>query len=195
MYGLTECKRVSYLPPDQLERRPDSVGIPMPNEEVFIVNAEGEEVGEGDVGELVVRGSNVMQGYWNKPEETARTFRPGRYRGEALLFTGDLFKKDKEGFLYFVSRKDDIIKVKGERVSPKEVENTLCDMDGVTEAAVIGVPDEIFGQAIKTFVVINNKSTVTKGKIMKYCIKNLESFMIPKYIEILPSFPKSPSGK
>jgi long-chain acyl-CoA synthetase len=195
MYGLTECKRVSYLPPDQLERRPDSVGIPMPNEEVFIVNAEGEEVGEGDVGELVVRGSNVMQGYWNKPEETARTFRPGRYRGEALLFTGDLFKKDKEGFFYFISRKDDIIKVKGERVSPKEIENTLCNIDGVAEAAVIGVPDEIFGQAIKAFVVTNNKSRVTKDKIMKHCIENLESFMIPKYIEILPSFPKSPSGK
>ena len=142
MYGLTECKRVSYLPPDQLDKRPSSVGIAMPNEEVFILNDNGEEVGPGEVGELVIRGSNVMQGYWNAPEETARVYRPGRYRGESLLYSGDLFKKDDEGFLYFVARKDDLIKTKGERVSPKEIENALCEMEGVAEAAVIGVPDE-----------------------------------------------------
>jgi len=99
MYGLTECKRVSYLPPVHLARRADSVGIPMPNVEVFVVNKKGQEVEPGEVGELVVRGSNVMQGYWNAPKETARTFRPGRYRGDSLLYTGDLFKKDEEGFL------------------------------------------------------------------------------------------------
>jgi len=195
MYGLTECKRVSYLPPDQLDLRPESVGIPIPNEEVFIVNEQGKEVGIGDVGELVVRGSNVMRGYWNKPEETSQTFRPGHYKGEALLFTGDLFKKDKEGFLYFVSRKDDLLKVKGEKVSPKEVENILCDIDGVTESAVIGVPDEIFGQAIKAFIVMDNNSELTESKVMKYCINNLESFMVPKYVEFLSSLPKSTSGK
>jgi acyl-CoA synthetase (AMP-forming)/AMP-acid ligase II len=195
MYGLTECKRVSYVPPDQLAHRPDSVGIPMPNEEVFIVNQEGQEVKPGEVGELVVRGSNVMQGYWNATEETARVFRAGRYRGEAFLYTGDLFRKDKEGFLYFVARKDDLIKTKGERVSPKEIENTLCEIQGVVEAAVIGVPDEIFGQAIKAFVVEDKDNELTEERIMKYCIKNLEPFMVPKYIEFRDSLPKSPSGK
>jgi acyl-CoA synthetase (AMP-forming)/AMP-acid ligase II len=195
MYGLTECKRVSYLPIDQLHKRPDSVGIPIPNEEVFVVNDDGEEVGPGDVGELVVRGSNVMQGYWNAPEETARAFRPGKYHGEVLLYSGDLFKRDEEGFLYFVARKDDMIKTKGERVSPKEIENALCELQGVAEAAVIGIPDEIFGQAIKAFIVKDNVNRLTEKTVLKHCTTNLEAFMIPKSIEFLDSFPKSSSGK
>jgi amino acid adenylation domain-containing protein len=195
MYGLTECKRVSYLPPEELNRRANSVGIPMPNEEVFIVDEDGKEVGPGEVGELVIRGSNVMQGYWNSPEETVQTFRPGRYRGESLLYTGDLFRKDEEGFLYFVARKDDLIKTKGERVSPKEIENILYEMEGVAESAVIGVPDKIFGQAIKAFIVKDSKNELTEKRVMRYCSKNLEPFMIPKYIEFIDSFPKSQSGK
>ena len=107
---------------------------------------------------MVVRGLSVMQGYWNDPEETARVFRSGRYRGETLLYTGDLFKRDEDGYLYFVARKDDLIKTKGERVSPKEIENVLCEIDGVVEAAVIGVPDEIYGKAI-------NASEFMKGKL------------------------------
>ena len=195
MYGLTECKRVAYLPPEELERRPSSVGIPIPNEEVFIVDANGKEVGPGEIGELVVRGSNVMQGYWNRPEETARTFRPGRYRGETLLYTGDLFKRDEEGFLFFVARKDDLIKTKGERVSPKEIENALCSMAGVVEAAVIGVPDEVLGQAIKVYIVCDRRTELTAEKVMRFCSINLESFMVPKYVEFRECLPKSPSGK
>jgi len=167
----------------------------MPNEEVFIVNDRGEELGPGKIGELVVRGSNVMQGYWNSQEETALRFRPGSSRGDAMLYTGDLFKKDEEGFLYFVARKDDLIKTKGERVSPKEIENTLCELNGVAEAAVIGVPDDIFGQAIKAIIVLKKNTGITEKAIMKYCMNNLESFMIPKYLEFRKSFPKSPSGK
>jgi len=195
MYGLTECKRVSYLPPNQLEKRPGSVGIPIPNEEVFIFDKDGEEVEPNKVGELVVRGSNVMQGYWNDPEETARTFRPGLYRGDTLLYTGDLFKKDEDGYLYFIARKDDLIKTKGERVSPKEIENALCEINGVVEAAVVGVPDDIFGQAIKAFIVTNNISDLTDRHIMKYCMENLEPFMIPKYVEFRTTLPKTDSGK
>jgi acyl-CoA synthetase (AMP-forming)/AMP-acid ligase II len=195
MYGLTECKRVSYLPPKDIDRRPGSVGIPMPNEEVFIVDKNGEELGPGEIGELVVRGSNVMQGYWNAPAETARRFRPGKYRGEAMLYTGDLFKKDEDGFLYFVARKDDMIKTKGERVSPKEIENTLCELEGVAEAAVIGVPDDIFGQAVKAFIVTKNNIEITEKTVMNHCLKNLEPFMVPKYLEFWDSLPKSPSGK
>jgi len=195
MYGLTECKRVSYLPPEELSRRPESVGIAMPNCEVFVVNEKGEEVGPGEVGELVVRGSNVMQGYWNAPEETARTFRPGRYRGETLLYTGDLFKKDEEGFLYFVARKDDLIKTKGERVSPKEIENAISEIEGVAEVAVIGVPDDVLGQAIKAFVVPRDGIGLDEDRIKRYCTENLEPFMVPKYIEFNKYLPKSPSGK
>ncbi len=195
MYGLTECKRVSYLPPDQLDKRPDSVGVPIPNEEVFVVDERGSEVPPGQVGELVIRGSNVMQGYWNAPEETAKRYRPGRYRGETLLYSGDLFRRDEEGFLYFVARKDDMIKTKGERVSPKEIENALCELEGVAEAAVIGVPDEIFGQAIKAFVVQRKGAGLVEKEVLAYCAKNLEPFMVPKYVEFMDSFPKSPSGK
>jgi len=195
MYGLTECKRVSLLPPDQLDRRPDSVGIPIPNEEVFIVDENGREVRAGEVGELVVRGLNVMQGYWNDPEGTSRTFRPGRYRGEALLHTGDLFKKDDEGFLYFVARKDDMIKTKGERVSPKEIENALCEIKDVAEAAVVGVPDEIFGQAIKAFIVCRDGKEMSEEQVKKFCTDNLEPFMVPKYVEFRKSLPKSSHGK
>ena len=195
MYGLTECKRVAYLPPEELTRRPASVGIAIPNEEVFIVDNQGKEVGPGTVGELVVRGANVMQGYWNRPEETARTFRPGLYRGDAILYTGDLFKKDDEGFLYFVARKDDLIKTKGERVSPKEIENALCAMPGVVEAAIIGVPDEILGQAIKAYVVPAVNATLTAEQVMKFCAQNLEAFMVPKYVDFRDLLPKSASGK
>ncbi len=195
MYGLTECKRVSYLPPDELERRPESVGIPIPNEEVYILNKNGEEIRPGEVGELVVRGANVMQGYWNAPEETAKTFRRGRYPGEVLLFTGDLFTKDEDGYLYFISRKDDLIKTKGERVSPREIEDVLSEIEGVAEAAVIGVEDELLGQAIKAFVVPVQGSGLNKTSIKKYCMKNLEPFMVPKYIEFCEQLPKTPAGK
>ena len=195
MYGLTECKRVSYLPPEYIDTKPESVGVPIPNSEVFVVDGNGKELGPGETGELVIRGSNVMQGYWNSPEETARTFRTGRYGKEVILYSGDLFKKDEDGFLYFVSRKDDMIKTKGERVSPKEIENVLYEMDGVSEAAVIGVPDDIFGSAIKLFVVPKKNDGLTERQVMAFCKENLEPFMVPKYIEIRNALPKSNSGK
>jgi acyl-CoA synthetase (AMP-forming)/AMP-acid ligase II len=195
MYGLTECKRVSYLPPHEIDRKPDSVGIPIPNEEVFIVDENGDEVPPGVVGELVVRGANVMQGYWRDAEETAKRFRPGKTPHETLLYTGDLFRKDDEGFLYFVARNDDMIKTKGERVSPKEIENVLCEMEGVAEAAVIGMPDDVFGQAIKAFVVSNDHGKVTERAVLKHCSQHLEPFMVPKCVEVLASFPKNASGK
>ncbi len=195
MYGLTECKRVSYLPPDELDHRPDSVGIPIPNEEVFIVDDDGHELGPNQIGQLVVRGSNVMRGYWNAPEQTAQTFRPGRYPGESLLYTGDLFKKDEDGFLYFVARNDDLIKTKGERVSPKEIENIICEIEGVAEAAVIPIPDDLLGQAIKAFVVKDHENNLSENQIRVYCQKNLEPFMVPKQIVFQDSLPKSPSGK
>jgi long-chain acyl-CoA synthetase len=195
MYGLTECKRVSYLPPEELDKRPTSVGKGMPNEEIYIVNEAGERVGPHEVGELVVRGANVMLGYWEMPEATAKCLKQGAYPGERVLHTGDLFKMDEEGFFYFVARKDDIIKCKGEKVSPKEVENILYSLDGIVEAAVVGVPDEIFGQAVKAFVSLEKGSLLTPKDILKYCSEHLENYMIPKYVEVRDSLPKTATGK
>jgi amino acid adenylation domain-containing protein len=196
MYGLTECKRVSYLPPAELERRPTSVGKAMPNCETYIVGDEGNKVEEaGKIGELVVRGANVMKGYWNLPEETDQVLKPGPLPGEKVLYTGDLFKMDEEGFLYFVSRKDDILKVAGERISPKEIETVLHGIDGVSEAAVIGVNDDILGQAIKAFVVLTKDATLTEKDITKYCSRHMEHFMVPKYVEMRDSLPRSSHGK
>lgn len=195
MYGLTECKRVSYLPPEELERRPTSIGRGMPNEEVYIVNDAGERVGPGEIGELVIRGSNVMIGYWEMPEETANCIKPGRYPGEKVLFSGDLFKMDDDGYLYFIARKDDIIKCRGEKVSPKEVENVLYSLNGVLEAAVIGVPDDILGEAVKLYVALEEGSHLTEKDILKYCSHHLENYMLPKYVEIRTSLPKTATGK
>jgi len=195
MYGLTECKRVSYLPPEELDRRSGSVGRGMPNEEVWVVDEYGNRVGPGIVGELVVRGSNVMRGYWGDPETTDRVLRPGPIPGEKILYTGDLFKTDAEGFLYFVGRKDDMIKTRGERVSPKEVENALYALEGILEAAVIPIPDEILGQAIKAFIVPRNGYSLTDKSVLKHCKKQLEEFAVPKVIEFRDSLPKTSSGK
>ncbi len=195
MFGLTECKRIAYLPPDQISIRPDSVGKAMPNCEVFIYDEEGNEVSNGEVGELVVRGSNVMRGYWNSPELTSKVYRRGKLPGEVLLYTGDLFRKDKEGYLYFLGRKDDMIKSKGERISPKEIENILCSIEGVAEAAVIGVPDEVFGQAVKAYIVKKGEQTIDANTILQFCSENMETFMVPKYVEFINELPKSPNGK
>jgi acyl-CoA synthetase (AMP-forming)/AMP-acid ligase II len=195
MYGLTECKRVSYLPPDQIDLRPASVGRGMPNEEVYLVNERGERVGPGVVGQLVVRGSNVMKGYWQLPEETDKVLKPGAYPGERVLHTGDFFKMDDEGYLYFVGRKDDIIKTRGERVSPKEVEDVLHALDGVAEAAVVGIPDPVLGQAIKALVTRREGSPLTEQDLRRHCARYLEDFAVPKEVEFRGSLPRSANGK
>jgi len=196
MYGLTECKRVSYLPPQDIDKKPSSVGKPIPNTEAYIVNDIGEEITKaGEVGELVVRGSNVMKGYWNQTELTDRVLRPGRYPGEKVLYTGDLFKKDEEGYLYFLGRKDDIIKTAGFMVSPKEVENILCEMEDVIEAAVTGVQDEILGQAVKAYIHLSGNSKVSERDILNFCYKNLESYAVPKYISLCCPLPRTENGK
>jgi long-chain acyl-CoA synthetase len=195
MYGLTECKRVTYLPPDQLDIRPTSVGRGMPNEEVWLVDGEGRRLPNGSTGELVIRGSNVMRGYWEKPQETAKRLKPGPLPGEMVLYSGDLFRTDDEGWLYFVARKDDIIKSRGEKVSPREVENVLYGIEGVFEAAVVGVPDELLGQAVKAFVVLKPEAKLTDRAIIKHCLGHLESFMAPKYVEFVDELPKTDTGK
>ena len=196
MYGLTECKRVSYLPPDQIDIRPRSVGRGMPNEEVYIVDDGGKRLGPGEVGELVVRGANVMKGYWELPEETAKMLREGGFPWtEKVLYTGDLFTSDEEGYLYWVGRKDDIIKTRGEKVSPKEVEDVLYSLPQIADAAVIGIPDPVLGNAIKAFVTLKPGSSVTVQELLRHCKERLEDFMVPKQVEICETMPKTGTGK
>jgi long-chain acyl-CoA synthetase len=194
MFGLTECKRVGYLDPAELECRPGSVGKAMPNCETRVVDENGNEVPPGQVGELIIRGSNVMQGYWNDPEMTGRVYQPGPYPAWRWLRSGDHFRQDEDGFLYFVGRKDDMIKTRGERVSPKEVENVLCEMPEVAEAAVVGVPDEVLGQAVKAFIVARDGVLDTKA-VLRHCAHRLSAFMVPKWIEFVAVLPRTAHGK
>ena len=193
MYGLTECKRCTYLPPEQLAKRPDSVGIAIPGTEAYVVDEQGERVPPGGTGELVIRGAHVMKGYWNDEAATARVLKPGPYPWEKVLHTGDLFRTDEEGYLYFVSRKDDIIKTRGEKVSPKEVENVLYELPGIREAAVIGVPDPMLGMAIKAIVAAEDG--LTERDVIRHCAARLEDFMVPSIVEFRGQLPKSENGK
>jgi amino acid adenylation domain-containing protein len=195
MYGLTECKRCTYLPPEELAGRPGSVGIAIPGTEAYVVDADGERAAAGETGELVIRGAHVMQGYWENPEATARALRPGPYPWEKVLCTGDLFRADADGFLYFVGRKDDIIKTRGEKVSPKEVENALYGLPGIREAAVVGVPDPILGFAIKAVVAADPGANLTAHDVIRHCARHLEDFMVPKMVEFRDALPKTESGK
>ncbi|HJT96799.1 MAG TPA: AMP-binding protein, partial [Rhodanobacteraceae bacterium] len=195
MYGMTESKRCTYLPPEQLATRPTSVGIAIPGTEVWVADDAGNPVPPNTDGELVVRGAHVMQGYWRNEEATAKTLRTGRYPWEKVLHTGDLFRMDEEGFCYFVGRKDDIIKSRGEKVSPKEVENVLYALAGIREAAVVGVPDQVLGRALKALVVIEDGSAIQARDVVAHCMANLEDFMVPRLVEFRDALPKTSTGK
>jgi amino acid adenylation domain-containing protein len=195
MYGLTECKRCTYLPPADLQRKKASVGLAIPNTELWLVDEHDRRLGPNQVGQLVIRGATVMRGYWEKPEETAKKLRPGPLPGELVLYTGDLCRLDEDGYLYFVARMDDIIKSRGEKVAPVEVERALVAIDGVREAAVIGVHDDVLGQAIKAFVVLEPGSALTEKELHRQCQMRLESFMVPKHIELRADLPKGMTGK
>ncbi|TRW92069.1 class I adenylate-forming enzyme family protein [Candidatus Methylobacter oryzae] len=195
MYGLTECKRVSYLPPEQIEQKPESVGIAIPGTEVMVLDDAGQPVKPGEVGTLYVRGPHVMLGYWNQPEKTAHMLKPGALPGELMLCTHDLFSVDEDGYLYFVGRTDDIIKSRGEKISPLEIEAVLYAIPGIREAVVLGIPDILLGQAVMAFVSVMENSTLTEGRIKKLCCDKLESFMVPKYVTILPELPRSANNK
>jgi long-chain acyl-CoA synthetase len=194
MYGLTETKRTLYLPPEQLDRRPASVGIAIPGTEVWIEDAAGHRLGPEEIGELVVRGRHVMRGYWKAPLETAQRFRPGPLPGERVCYTGDLFRMDADGYMYFVGRTDDIIKSRGHKVAPKEIETVLYGIPGVVEAGVVPVPDAILGQAIKAVVAVVD-GQLTQAQVLAHCRQHLDDHMIPKYVEFRDTLPKTASGK
>jgi long-chain acyl-CoA synthetase len=186
---------VSYLPPENLEDRPTSVGKGMPNEEVYLVDETGRRLPPGTTGELVVRGGHVMRGYWKKPDETARRLRPGAIPGEMVLHTGDLFRMDADGYLYFEARRDDMINCGGEKVSPREVEDVLLALDGVAEAAVIGVDDPALGQVVQAFVVLKRGCSHASADLMKECAVRLDRAMVPRRLDIVGSLPRTLTEK
>jgi acyl-coenzyme A synthetase/AMP-(fatty) acid ligase len=136
-----------------------------------------------------------MQGYWKAAEATACMYKPGAYPADRQLHTGDYFRRDAEGHLYFLGRKDDMIKSGGERISAKEIENILCAMEGVAEAAAVGVPDSVLGQVVKAYVSPMPGVSLTPGDVLRFCKNNLENFLVPKSVEIVEQLPKTAHGK
>ncbi len=195
MYGMTECKRISFMPPEALEHRPGSVGRGMPNQEHWLVDEAGHRLPLNRTGELVVRGSHVMRGYWRRPAETAERLRPGPGEGEPVLHTGDLFRTDDEGYLYFLARLDDIIKTRGEKVAPREVEEAIQTLQGVMACAVVGVPDSLLGLAVKAFVTLAPGTNLAARDIVRHCQARLESHMVPKHVDFVDQLPTTESGK
>lgn len=195
MYGLTECKRVSYLEPVFRTRKPGSVGKAMPGTEVFIVGADKQPVAAGQTGILHVRGPHLMLGYWNRPGATARALVDGLLPGEKILNTGDHFRMDEDGFLYFVGRSDDIIKSRGEKVSPVEIENVLHGLTGVREVAVIGTPDPLLGEVVCAFIVADSGAKLDPRRVRAHCSARLENFMLPRHVYIVDNLPRTNTGK
>ena len=195
MYGQTECQRVCFLPPDQLDKRPLSVGVAIPGTEAWVEDESGARATPGQVGELFVRGAHVMQGYWGDPETSATRLRPGRWPWERILATGDLFKTDEEGYLYFVGRRDDIFKSRGQKVVPREVEDVLLEVEGVTTAAVVGVRDPMLGEAVHAHVAGPSHSQLREAELRRHCAERLEDHMVPRRVFIHEDIPRTPNGK
>lgn len=190
MYGATEASaRLSYLEPDQLQGRLNSIGKPIPNVELKIFRQDAIEADVGEEGEIVARGSNVMIGYWNDPNETEKVLKNGWY------YTGDLGVYDEERYLYVTGRKRDMIKVGFHKVSANEIEDVLYRYPGIQEAAVIGVPDDVLGEALKAIVVCQMKAKLNKEDIIQFCADFLPAYKVPKEIIFSDGLPKNEAGK
>jgi long-chain acyl-CoA synthetase len=187
-YGLSEATcRVTFNPPDE-RRRPGSIGLPI-GASVRVVDDNDAEVGTGVVGEIVVKGPSVMQGYFRNPASTAVTLRGG------WLHTGDLGYRDDDGFYHLVERKSDMIIRGGENIYPREVDNVLFSHPKIREAATVGIPDELYGEEVKAFVVVKEGQEATVEEILSFCRQHLANFKCPKTIQFLPELPKGPTGK
>ena len=201
MYGLTEAFRSTYLPPDEADRRPGSMGKAIPDTEIYVVNEHGETCRPGEPGELVHRGPTVSLGYWGQPEVTAKVLRPNPLAlpqigdAERVCYSGDIVKMDDDGFLYFIGRRDATIKCSGHRISPTEVEEILIGTRRVREAAAIGVPDELMGQAVLAVVVAPDDQPVDIAALLAECALKMPRYMIPRRVEIVQSLPKTAHGK
>lgn len=195
MYGQTECQRVCRLPAEEVDESPSSVGTAIPGTEAWVEDDDGEVAAPGVVGELMVRGPHVMQGYWGNEEATDRRLRPGRWPWERVLATGDLFRADERGYLYFVGRRDDIIKSRGQKVAPREVEDVLHSFPGVRDVAVVGVPDELLGEAVYAHVSPDPGVELDPKDLRRHCAESLESHMVPKRVVVHAELPRIGSGK
>jgi acyl-CoA ligase (AMP-forming) (exosortase A-associated) len=201
MYGLSEAFRSSYLAPEEVDRRPDSIGKAIPETELLVLDENGRECAPGSPGELVHRGPTVALGYWRDAEATARVFRPDPAApgaGRRIVYSGDVVKRDAEGFLYFVGRRDQLIKCQGYRVSPDEVEELIHASKLVSEVAVLGVPDPRSGAAIVAHVVPIDRGDEAKfdrEALLEYCRRNMPPYMVPKVIEVHAALPRTASGK
>jgi acyl-CoA ligase (AMP-forming) (exosortase A-associated) len=201
MYGLTEAFRSTYLPPEELDRRPTSMGKAIPDTEILVLNEKNQLCNPGEVGELVHRGPTVSMGYWGRPEDTKKALRPNPLLPpelgdcERVCYSGDLVKMDEDGFLYYVGRRDTMIKSSGYRISPTEVEEAIFQSGQVRQAAVIGIPDEALGQTVKAFVVARDGVAIDPDELIAYCGGKMPRYMVPKAVEVLPELPKTTSGK
>ena len=201
MYGLTEAFRSTYLPPEELDRRPTSMGRAIPDTEILVIHETGRLCKPGEVGELVHRGPTVSMGYWGNPEATNKVLRPNPLLPpelgdvERVCYSGDLVKMDEDGFLYYVGRRDAMIKCSGFRISPTEVEEVVFQSGRARHAAAIGVPDDMLGQAVKVFVVPRDGESVDTEAVLSFCNENMPRYMVPKFIEVLSELPKTSSGK
>jgi len=190
MYGATEASaRLSYLPPKDLPRKLGSIGKPIPNVELRLIKDDGKEAGPDEVGEIVARGANVMQGYWKQREETEAVLTAHGFH------TGDLGRMDDEGFFYIVGRKRDMIKSAGNRVSAKEIEEIILEHPNILETAVIGVPDQYIGEAICAFIVPKNGALVGSEELVAFCKTRLPEYKVPRAVVVRESLPKNASGK
>ena len=202
MYGLTEAFRSTYLPPAELDRRPDSIGRAIPNAEILVLRADGSACAANEPGELVHRGALVALGYWNDPVKTAERFRPINVVDAALplpelaVWSGDTVRRDEEGFLYFISRDDDMIKSSGYRISPTEVEEILYTDERIAEAAAFGVPHPALGQVIMVVVHLRSGVAADAAALLKACRQLLPGYMVPAKIIIHDGgLPRNPNGK
>jgi len=190
MYGQTEAApRVSWLPPERLKEKTGSIGIPVPGIKIKIVDDDGKELPIGESGELITSGDNVMLGYWNQPEDTAQVIK------DDWLYTGDLARKDKDGYFFITGRKKEIIKTGGNRVSAKEIEECILENEKVLETAVFGIPDELLGEAVKAVIVLKNGCLLEPREIQTFCKIRLADHKTPKFVEFMVSLPKYQSGK
>jgi acyl-CoA ligase (AMP-forming) (exosortase A-associated) len=202
MYGLTEAFRSTYLDPAELDRRPNSIGKAIPNQEIMVLRPDGSACAVEETGELVHRGSLVTLGYWNDPSSTAERFRnlPAALiqapAGEIGVWSGDLVRADAEGYLYFVGRADQLIKTSGYRVSPTEVEEVIVEVDGVIEAAAVGVPDGVIGQRIVVALTLRpGEGQAALERLRRHCRMQLPPYMAPADFRIVASLPRNANGK
>ncbi len=195
MYGQTECKRISYLDPSNLDRKPGSVGQGLRIQRHMLLDESGRRVAAGELGELAVQGPHVMQGYWRNPELTNEVLRTVAGESGRWLHTGDVFRQDLDGYLYFQGRRDEILKIGGHKVSPIEIENAILKLTEVSEVAVIGQPDAQWGQVARALVVLADGAHASVETIVRQCAASLPRYMIPKSVEFRATLPKTESGK